>query len=364
MKSGKTKLLIAASYYPPAIGGLERYASEMAKVAQQANYEVVVVCSGEGKSIVKESSDGVSIYRLPTQFKLLNTPINLRWYGMIRNIIADEAPDIINVHMPVPFLADLAVLAAKNIPSIVTYHSGSMKKRNLGADRLIDFYEWFILPITLRKANRIISSSEFVRNTFLKRYQSKSVSISPGVDVSKFTRRSTPPDDNKIIFVGNFSYTWKGLDYLREAIKLLPFAHLVVVGTGTPIACLRTEYLGVLQGDELVKEIQSSRILVLPSINNAESFGMVLIEAMACGVPVIGSNIGGIPDVINDQEDGLLVEPRNVSSLVTALTRLIEDPLLADHLSETAFRKVVNGYTWRVQGAMYLALLDQVLQSA
>jgi hypothetical protein len=63
VKSAKTKLLIAASYYAPAIGGLERYASEMAKVAHQANYEVVVVCSGKGASVTQESSDGIRIYR-------------------------------------------------------------------------------------------------------------------------------------------------------------------------------------------------------------------------------------------------------------------------------------------------------------
>jgi glycosyltransferase involved in cell wall biosynthesis len=128
VKSAKTKLLIAASYYAPAIGGLERYASEMAKVAHQANYEVVVVCSGNGASVTKESSDGIRIYRLPTQFMLSNTPVSLRWHSMIKGIIADEAPDIINVHMPVPYLTDLVIFASKGIPKVVTYHSGSMKK--------------------------------------------------------------------------------------------------------------------------------------------------------------------------------------------------------------------------------------------
>lgn len=356
------KILIAASYYPPAIGGLERYAAEMAKVAQKANYEVVVICSGETKAITKEVSAGVSIYRIPTAFKLLNTPINLRWYRMIKDILVDEAPDIINVHMPVPYLSDLVILASKRIPSIVTYHSGSMKKRNFVADKLIDIYERFLLPIVLRKADRVICSSEFVRHTFLKKYLSKSVSISPGVDISEFTRRSVDPIDNKVIFIGNFSYGWKGLEYLIDAIKILPLTHLVVVGHGDPVESPRTVFLGMLRGRELVREIQSSKILVLPSVSNSESFGMVLIEAMACGVPVIGSNVGGIPDTIRDQEDGLLVEPRSVGSLAAAITQIIDDPLLATRLSEAAYEKVVNHYTWQVQGAKYLEVLDEVME--
>ena len=355
------KLLIAAPYYAPEVGGLERYASEMAKVAVQAGHEVVAICSGKEESIVKETWDGVTVYRLPTQVVLSNTPISLRWYRMIKHIIADEAPDIVNVHTPVPFMGDLVIFASRGIPKIVTYHSGSMKKRNPWVDRLIEVYEWFILPVVLHKADRIVCSSEFVRRSFLKRYLAKSESIWPGVDISTFTRRTSEPSGNKVIFIGNFSYGWKGLEYLREAISLVPSAHLVVVGRGTPVAAPRTQYLGTLHGDELVKEIQSSKILVLPSISNSEAFGMVLIEAMACGVPVIGTRIGGLPDTINDQVDGLIVAPRDARALAEAITRLIEDPSLATELSENAYQKVLHHYTWQVQGARYLDLLDRLV---
>jgi glycosyltransferase involved in cell wall biosynthesis len=362
--STKPKLLVASSYFPPAVGGLERYAYEMASIAYRADYDVAVLCSGDGKELQKETAGGLTIYRLPTLLTLQNTPISPRWPKMIRDIITAEAPDIINVHLPVPYLGDLVILAAKGIPRIVTYHSGSMKKHHLTTDAAIDLYERCVLPIVLRKAKAIICPSEFVRDTFLKKYKAKSMTIPPGVDLSMFSRREVRPDENKIIFIGNFSYEWKGLAYLRDAMDLLPSARLVVVGSGTPIPHPRTTYLGLLEGDELVKEIHSSKVLVLPSITEAESFGMVLIEAMACGVAVIGADVGGIPHTIRNEVDGLLVAPRSAAALARAITRILDDSGLERRLTENAYQRVLKDYTWGVQGPKYLAALDEARQSA
>jgi glycosyltransferase involved in cell wall biosynthesis len=257
-------------------------------------------------------------------------------------------------------MADLVILATRNIPRVVTYHSGSMKKRTFVVDRTIELYEFTFLRMVLRKADRVICSSEFVRNTFLKRYRDKSLTIPPGVDTSAFTRRTVKPEDGKIIFIGNFSYGWKGLNYLRDAVKLLPSARLVVVGSGIHEESPRTTYLGLLRGAELVKEIQSSRILVLPSVSNSEAFGMVLIEAMACGVPVIGSAIGGIPGTIKDGEDGLLVAPRSATALAEAITLIFDDPQLEERLIENAYQKVLELFTWEVQGKKYIQVLEEV----
>jgi glycosyltransferase involved in cell wall biosynthesis len=357
------KLLVASSYFPPDVGGLERYAFEMAQTARRAGYEVVVICSGRSRTIVRDSYEDLTVYRIPTQFTVMNTPISLHWPAMIRRIIADEAPDIINVHMPVPYLCDLVILAAKGIPTIVTYHSGSMKKRHFMTDVPIELYERCLLPLVLRKADTIICPSTFVKDTFLRKYRSKSTAIPPGVDTSMFARRAAEPEQDKIIFVGNYSYEWKGLRYLIDAVDLLPAAHLVVVGEGTPVAHPRVTYRGLLKGDALVREMHSSRILVLPSITSAESFGMVLIEAMACGVAVIGSDVGGIPNTICDEEDGLLVAPRSGASLARAITRISQDPQLERRLTESAYQKVLKDYTWQVQAPKYVAALHQLRQS-
>ncbi|MDO8736774.1 MAG: glycosyltransferase [Thermoleophilia bacterium] len=343
----KAKLLIASSYFPPKAGGLERYAGEMAKGAARNGYEVEVITSGESNRIeLEETGDGLSIRRLPVQFRISDTPVSARWFWNARRLIRETRPDIINVHLPVPFLADLVAFAAKDTPVIVTCHSGSMKSRGLFLDMIIDIYEKAILPFTLRKADRIICSSEFIRRGFLKKYESRSVSIHPGVDTSLFKRRSVAPISGKVLFVGDFRTGWKGLDYLVDAIRLVPEAELHIVGRGERFDSPRTTWHGVLAGSELVAQIQESQMLVLPSISDSESFGMVLIEAMACGVPVIATDVGGIPDVITDHEDGLLVPPRDPQALAGAISYIIDNPVAAERLAENAYKKVLEEYDW------------------
>jgi glycosyltransferase involved in cell wall biosynthesis len=90
---------------------------------------------------------------------------------------------------------------------------------------------------------------------------------------------------------------------------------------------------------------------------------MVLIEAMACGVAVIGTDVGGIPNTICDEEDGLLVAPRSGASLARGITRILQDPQLEGRLTERGYHKVLHDYTWEVQGPKYVAVLQQLRQS-
>lgn len=354
----KAKLLIASSYFPPKMGGLERYAAEMAKGAARNGYDVEVITSGESKSIdLEKTGDGLNIHRLPFQFRISGTPISARWFWDARRIIRETRPDIINVHLPVPYLADLVALVAKDTPVIVTCHSGSMKSRGFFLDLIIDIYEKGILPFTLKKADRIICSSEFIRQGFLKKYKNRSVAIHPGVDTAFFKKRSIEPISGKVLFVGDFSTGWKGLDHLVEAIRLVPEARLHVVGKGKSFDAPRTTWHGVLTGDELVAQMQNSQMLVLPSVADSESFGMVLIEAMACGVPVIGTDVGGIPGVISDRENGLLVPPKNPQALAGAISYILNNPAAAAGLVENAYRKVLAEYDWERIIEAYLAEL-------
>src|SRR5207244_1007387 len=112
-----------------------------------------------------------------------------------------------------------------NIPFVLTYHTGTMRKHKLFLDIIIFLYEMFILPHTARKATKIICSSNFVRNTILKKYALKSTIIHPGVDIALF--KPDPiikRDKNLILFVCRYKnmYRMKGLYCLLDAIKDLP----------------------------------------------------------------------------------------------------------------------------------------------
>jgi glycosyltransferase involved in cell wall biosynthesis len=105
-------------------------------------------------------------------------------------------------------------------------------------------------------------------------------------------------------------------------------------------------FRGQLRGDDLVRAYQHAAVAVLPSRTEAESFGMVLIEAMACGTPVIGSRVGGVPFVVRDGVDGLLVPPADATALAQACTRLLTDERLARSMGDAGREAAVERFSW------------------
>ncbi|MFC1682145.1 glycosyltransferase family 4 protein, partial [Nanoarchaeota archaeon] len=144
-------------------------------------------------------------------------------------------------------------------------------------------------------------------------------------------------------------------------IFLICFFHLKLIGEGEKKEIKNVEFIGTRKGKELVKEINKSKILILPSTSNAESFGMVLIESMTCKKPVIGSNIGGIPYVIDDGKNGLLVPPKNPQALADAIIKILNNPKLAKKMGEEGYKKVKENFTWDVSAKKMNEIIERVL---
>lgn len=353
--------LIVTPHFAPTVGGLERYAEEMALGLIRAGYDVHVLTTSLSKNSETTSYKGITLHRLPVAVTLSNTPVNIRWLWQVRRLIRDLRPVVINAHMPVPGISDIAVLMAGTVPTAITYHSGSMKKRSFFMDRAIDLYEKLVLPYVLGRASIIISSSEATRQGFLRRVAGKTVTITPGVDVASFPRRVDHVAGREILFIGNFSYSWKGLKYLIEAMDRLPGAHLTVIGRGSQVPHPAVTYRGIVQGLELAAAMQLADVVVLPSISESESFGMVLAEAMSSGVPVVGSRIGGIPLLIRDGENGLLATPRDPLSLAEAIERLLSDPLHAATMGDHGAGYIRQLFRWDQKVAELTDVLDSLI---
>jgi glycosyltransferase involved in cell wall biosynthesis len=153
----------------------------------------------------------------------------------------------------------------------------------------------------------------------------------------------------------------KGVTHLVEAVRRLPAARLTVIGDGPERTSLAAQIAEGSLGDrvtlrgrvseaELKDAYASSDVLVLPSILDArgdtEGLGVVLLEAMSYGVPVIGSNLGGITDIVRDGETGLLVPPGDPVQLAAALQRLATDRDLAQRLGEGGRKHVATAFGW------------------
>lgn len=346
----RKKVIFVAPYFKPYTGGLENYVANIEQGLRNQNWETVVVTTNDsGKPYQEEVIDGTRVYRLPVWFKISNTPVNPFWLFSLKKIFRKENPDIINAHAPVPFIADMAALAAGKFPFVLTYHAGTMLKGRFLLDLVIGTYENTLLQITALRARAIICPSQFVINTILKRFRDKSFVVSPGVDTSIFKPSDDVVSDTKsVLFISRFSnmYKMKGLFNLIEAMKQLPDITLKVVGESVSVNIKNIEFLGTKVIRETIEEIQKSSLLTLPSLAHAESFGMVLIEAMACKKPVIGTRIGGIPEVINDGIDGLLVNPGDIDALARAIRHLVDDKNFSQQLATNGYNKAMSEYNW------------------
>jgi glycosyltransferase involved in cell wall biosynthesis len=360
---------VVAPYYPPKVGGVENYAERIAAAVDRAPglRAVVVTTNTGGRRGRLDVTGGVPVVRLGTWLRLSNTPLSPLWPMQLRRWLRRLDADVINVHQPVPGLGDLAVAVRGQRPVVLTYHAGSMRKGRWWADLLIAPYERYLLPRTFARARLLVGVSP----ASLALGFPGAVQITPGVDPQRFT--AGPPSSERpptMIYIGRMdrSSAWKGVDVLVRAFAAIgdvPGLRLRLVGAGDAVADLgalaaelgvaeRVDFAGELHGAELVAAMQQAAVAVLPSRSAAESFGMALIEAMSCGTPVIGSDVGGIPYVITHGVTGLLVPPGDAPALAAACRRILGDRGLADRLAEAGRRQVIERFAWTPLTDRYL----------
>lgn len=267
-------------------------------------------------------------------------------------LVRREKYDIVHVHL---FPADLFVAISslflpKNIVFIFSEHSVYNRRRSSKFFKFIDRF-------TCSKYQKIVCVSEIVKKSlieWLPKIASETIVIKNAVPVDKIRDKKESIYD--ILFVGRLERV-KGLDVFFEAIKLLEIKHgrklkVGVVGDGSIREELKTltknlgisdivEFLGIRK--DINDLMQKSKIFVLPS--RWEGLPMVIIEAMAFGLPVVATKVGGISEVIENGRDGILVESENPEELTDAVIKLLDDDKLRDFLSLNAYMKIKDEYS-------------------
>ena len=360
------KILMICPYFYPNSGGMENYAYNIAKGLVKKEHSITVLCATKEGQDKTETLDGIKIIRQKPDFIISNTPIKLNLYFTISKLLKNEKFDLVNAHTPVPFYADMANYASKKcrVPFVLTVHGLLKTKGLLGLLSL--FYQTIFEKKRYNTSKKIIAASEYIAEYLKNKDISNKMlfTIPPSVNSSIFLRNpNILREMQNILFVGqlNKAHKFKGLNDLIEAIYILKNegvnVKLNVVGNGNQIDNYRT-IVHTMQIKDIVtfhedvdyncisKYYNKASILVMPTYLNIESFGMVLIEAMACGTPVIGTKIGGIPFVIKNGKTGLLVEPKNPKSLAEAIKRLLEDKELWDKLSKNGIKEVKQKYEY------------------
>lgn len=388
------KICVVSQSFYPYIGGVTRYLQSLGRKLTARGDEMVVVHLRSSDMPEYEVIDGVRVYRMSGdesmkesidgyfKFKeliidvthgLKTAPLedrfshgyyeylgfNLNMYEKVRQVYEIEKFDILHVHdfqvMPLAFLIKSDI----GVPSIFTWHIP------FTTDTPVEWREF--LTRYMRYYDRVIFSTDRYVHTAVESGldPGKVAKINPFIDTEEFVvegdndfreKFGIPVDDNLVLCVSRIDPR-KGQEYLIEAmaevVKEHPDTTCIFIGNGSLTKKFigrtnrleelearvsergldkKVRFLGKVSQDDLMKAYSACDMLVQPSIN--EGFGLVISEAMCFGKPVIGSNVGGIPEQIADGFNGLLFMPKDHMALASHIKKLIEDPALRKQMGD------------------------------
>lgn len=371
------KIALVNKFYPPIIGGIEYHVRLLAENLQRYNdVEKIEVIVANDRNNWQQEQCGEKIYvtRLPSWKIVASTPIAPSFIRYFKEIDAD----IVHFHFPYPFADFSWIVAGVDKPYVVTYHSDILRQKMLN---------YLYTPIRdkfFRRADKIIATSPRLieYSNVLQKFKSKTISIPLGISPQIFLsndgkkkgnvlRKQYSSDKPIVLFVGRLVY-YKGVEYLIEAFKDVN-ATLIMIGKGplrdklhNMVATYKIQdkvfFYENVSDDELVGFYHVSDIFVLPSIANTEAYGLVQLEAMACGKPVISTNLPtGVPYVNEHNKTGIVVEPRDINGLKKALNKLSEDKTLRKKLGDYAKERMLNNFTDQVMAKRVLDVYKDVL---
>jgi glycosyltransferase involved in cell wall biosynthesis len=371
--------------FPPYWAGTGNVAFHNAVELARRGHDVTVFTSPARLGLYREPTE-IAVRRLPTLVRLGNAPL------MPGLTAAMARHDIVHLHWPFIFGAELTWLGCKlgNVPYVVTYHM------DLRSDLRWQFgpYQAVVGPLIVRGAARVLPVSlDHFRASPTYKYVAQDagrvVEIPNGVDVTRFrpdvsgssvrAEYGIPESTIVVGYLGamDSAHPFKGVPVLLEALSQLDdrSVRLLAVGGGE----LQPEYrrygdqlglgsrahwTGSVSAEALPAHVAAMDLLVLPSLGTgAESFGIVLIEAMSAGKPVVATTLPGVRRVVDDGRDGYLVPPGDSPRLAEAIERLVRNAALRRAFGMAGRRKVEERYDWRKIAARIEHEYDAVLES-
>ncbi|RLI12685.1 glycosyltransferase family 1 protein [Candidatus Bathyarchaeota archaeon] len=362
--------------FPPRIvGGIARHCLALSKALAKLGHEVYVVTLEFPGAPLFEDINGIKVYRVLIE---LGHPNFIIWTFLFNHFMEKKVADlseniefdIIHIHDWLTAKAGISSKHFLNKPLISTIHS-TEEGRSRGLHNpdsfLIDGIEWWMTY----EARQVIVCSNSVKwevESHFSLPHDKVTVIPNGIEVSSFNlninreevkrRYGIKPNERIILFVGRL-VPQKGVDTLIKAVPLIVQQHrdvrILIAGDGWSRNYLeelarsmglgdRIRFLGFISDWELEDLMVTADVLVVPSIY--EPFGIVALEGMAAGTPVVATNIGGLSEIIEHDRTGVLVYPEDPGSIAWGINKVLSDPKYADWLVRNARRKVRKAYSW------------------
>src|SRR6266699_1313029 len=327
------KILIVTHDFEPHIGGIEIVASNQAKELVKQGHEVTIVTSKLKREKAVEQVEGMRIVRIAA-WNLLSTIFHAHGILYLGSFISS-------------FFARIY-----KKPFIVTEHIGFVTYKSSITNAIEKLALYTIGLITLRASDITIVLNTSVQR-WIKQYKNEVYYLPNGVDLELFDKPPKQETSNyNLLFLGRLEKI-KGVESLIQAIpfiiKVFPQTTLTIVGDGgnkTDLFNLtknlqlekHIQFTGWVEHKDLDTYYEKASLVVVPSIV-ADAFPLVILEAMSAGRPVIGTNIGGIPEIIDDKVDGYLVEPENPEQIADKVIKLFQEANLLKELGRNARKK-------------------------
>jgi glycosyltransferase involved in cell wall biosynthesis len=352
---------------------------QFARILAERNNDVAVFTPNySGLAREEKSKEGFKIIRLTPWLKYGNGAFLPQLLWKLKGF------DIIHLHYPF-FGGAEAVWLAKilygaEFKLVVHYHMDAVI-RSL-PQKIFSWPSRLIRDSLFKKAEAVTCASlDYIKhsevNYLYEKYKNKFYEVPFGADIDKFRPADKPEAEEKIIlFVGGLdkAHYFKGVEILIKAFSKLKNSgcRLLIIGRGElrekyekqaeELGVSKIEFISDVASDsELAGYYQKADVFVLPSINKSEAFGMVLLEAMACGAPVIASDLPGVRDVFKNGVHGLLAEPGNADDLKNKIELMLSDNEKRREMGRAGRKLVLEKYNWKKAGERMEEVYKQVI---
>ena len=376
MTPAALRVLHVGKFYPPAPGGMEKMVQLLCE-GERPGVDSQVLVANTSARTVREAWRGVPVTRIAS-------------FGSIGSVgicpgfpfaLAATARDVTVLHEPNPVALVSDCVTFSHGPLVVWFHSEVVRPQWK--------YELLYRPFlrrVLSRASRIVVSSprlaEYARE--LSDFRHKCVVIPFGLDTSHLAETPAIADKAaaiarefpgpRVLFVGRL-VPYKGVDVLIDAMASVQ-ATCLIIGDGPLRTSLeshaasrgvssRVRFLGGVSDADLAAHLHACDLFVLPSVTRQETFGVVQLEAMACGRPVVSTDLEtGVPWVNQHETTGLVVRPGDAAALAAALTRLSGDPVLRERFGAAGRARVASQFTVEAMTLATTALYEEVVRDA
>ena len=375
------KIGIVSPTFPPMAGGVSYYVYNLSKELVKKKHKVVVFTRGSYRKTLYQNIEGVDVFRIPF---IPSYPFHVHLHGLFLERIfngIEENLDLLHTHTP------LSPVLETSLPKVVTVHGlPELSARKFKSNSPRAFFEILFSFMVYRIQNGLLHAADKVTSVSfntkkeLMHYFSLEENgirvIGNGVDESFFHPKKVKEEDLSILYAGRLDYK-KGLIELVHSAKeiCMIYSDVIykIVGMGPLYNELRSlikneglhdkfRFYGHVDRNTLRELYRESSVFILPSYY--EGLPNVILEAMACGLPIVATKVGGIAEVLHHRVNGLLISPGDEKAITDSLDQLLGDDDLRYRMGTISRLEVEKHYTWGSISDQYLQLYEELLDQS